>query len=134
MAIDVVDLLTKIGIPIIAAASGWIGAAVKLAGRLSAIETHIATHIGIDHAQIAATYKQDVNDIRADMLEKIAECREEIEHLEQVTDKFRASATDYAKDARLAEFIVDQHKKWESINRTLGLIEGAIQRFPMVRK
>lgn len=72
-------------------------------------------------SSLSAGMRLEIQSHRHDLEELIAEVRSSIRSVED-------SSHDFAKEAALAQFMSQQATRWEQIQRTLGRIEGLMER------
>jgi len=99
--------------------------------RVAAVEK-LATdgHTAVGDARRKAT--EDDESTKAHLLAEIAKLRKEIDddldELVKAQKSMRDSSNDFAKDAELAKFIENVNERWFRMERTIGKIEGIVER------
>lgn len=130
MAIDWGALIDKGAAPTLAAVGGWVGAALRLRERMGTVEKDfdaLRLAVGKQISEFKDEQKKHLEKVESQFEKKLEELREEFEEYERSLGQFRASSTDFAKDAELAHFIEEQQRQWQTIQRTLGQIEGMLK-------
>lgn len=125
---DVLDLAQKVLLPAATLVAGLVGAVLRFSQRLAQVEERLAKHTATEAHD--ATWKREAAELAStcrEIQDEVGTLRDEINHV-------RHSATDYAKDAELARFMMEQHERWEQINRSLGIIEGSLRKLPTPRR
>jgi uncharacterized coiled-coil protein SlyX len=116
---NVWDLVEKISGPLAGAITGLAGSLLGLKKRMGKVEKRV-------DRQGAAL--QGHATLIADLDKDIAKLREELEAYQEKQSDFantiRDSNMDFAKEAELGNFMSEQQERWQTIQRTLGHIEG----------
>lgn len=136
---DPLELAKVIGIPIFGALAGWITGAVKIAGRLTTLETDFEKYkknnkeafddykktVKDEFEKLIAAWKLELTHQKEDVTEKITELRTQVKELRDSFDRFtRASHHDFADNEEFTRFVEEMNRQWKSMERTLGHIEG----------
>lgn len=117
----------KLAIPLLTGALGFLGATRRFFVRVDKLEKDFAGLLVTQTAH-AASIKKGVEEIKAELLEKIKELKEELEELDDAFEKFqRTSSATFADDSEMSHFMQEQHQRWETVQRTLGQIEGVLR-------
>jgi hypothetical protein len=117
--VSTLEFILKVCLPGLAIVGGWIWTAAKLYYSLQTLTDKVAS--------IEKGRKELRDELRDDIDRKVRELESKLEDYESRFDDIRQSATDFAKDAELADFIVESARKWEEIQRVLGQLEGLLK-------
>lgn len=107
------DLLQRVGIPVLSLVAGWLGAAYRIHNQ---IEKRIATT------------ERELVSLKAGCREELDELASRLSSMDHSVGRLNDSSHDFAKDAELAQFVMEQNDRWQRIQRTLGRIEGLMDR------
>lgn len=123
MAFSWEDILKPVATAVAGIAAGWlgtvarVGSQVKLLGaRVTAVEQGITT--------AANAWAQALVAHKADIARDLQSIKDDVLEMKDAIEEFRKSSTDFAKDAELAKFIMEQGARWERIQHAIGRIEG----------
>ena len=121
-------LAKDLGIPAVGGLVGYLSSAKLAAHRLKTVEDDLKEYRTLQKVELESIKKAlkfDLEAHKGEVQDKLKELKNQIDELEDVVESFqRASNHEFAKDAELNKFIEEQQRLWQSIQRTLGQIEG----------
>lgn len=116
---DWIELAKTVSGPLAGAVTGLAGSMLGLKKRMEHVEKKVTRHSATLQGHAALLENVDAEFDRL---------REELTAYQNRQSEFannvRASNMDFAKDAELATFMTEQQERWQTIQRTLGHIEG----------
>ncbi len=130
---DLLSAAKDFGLPLLGAVAGFITTSY-------AIRTDVKT-LKKNYSSLKAgwklefeTYKKEtlLKQAKADeeLEEKFAELEQALEELEKKFHAFERNSNSFASDLELTNFMQEQQRQWQTIQRTLGQIEGMMKRLP----
>ncbi len=117
---DAIEVVERIAAPVLTAVGAFIGAAFRFTKRITDVETKF------ESAQ--KSWREEMDGHQDEVFAKIKVLEAQLKEYENSFDTFRDSSHDFAKDSELARFIMEQHEQWQTIQRTLGYIEGLLKK------
>lgn len=124
---DWLVLAEKVAVPATTAVGAFVGAALRFKARIDKLEKDFGVLVSL-FEDTKKGWKFELTDFKEEMYEELGKLRNQLDKYESELDRFRDSSVDFAKDAELATFVTEQQKQWQAIQRTLGKIEGMIER------
>jgi len=117
----------KLGIPLLTGAAGFLGATRRFFTRVDKLEKDFANLL-LAQSTHETSLRKSVEEVKVELLAKIKELKEELEELDDAFEKFqRTSSATFADDTEMSHFMQEQHTRWETVQRTLGQIEGVLR-------
>ena len=120
---DLVAIAKDFGLPLLGAIAGFISTSYAVRSDVRNLKTAVANATKGWSLQFRS-HEKDIKE-KLDALQKQVDEMEKSFHLFQ-----RESSHSFASDEELSNFIEDQQRQWQAIQRTLGQIEGMLKRFP----
>jgi hypothetical protein len=117
---DAADIALKVAVPVLGLVGGWVGAAVRIRTRLKGLEQK--------YSALRKGFMLEFDTHRDGIQDDLDRLSNELRAISDHLDKFRDSQVDFAREAALAQFIMQQQERWEAVQRTLGRIEGVLGR------
>jgi DNA repair exonuclease SbcCD ATPase subunit len=130
--VDAIDILTKFGAPVATGVTGFVGAALNFKRRIEDLEKDFKAHketVKQELEQLKTVWKKELEWVEDDLRKDFKELKDELEELNDGFEQYqRGSVTDFANADEMRRFMEEQGHQWQTIQRTLGKIEGHLGR------
>ena len=123
MALELVDLLKFVAPPIVAVVGGWLGSAWRMGSRVRKVEGKTKL-LDAKIEALKAGFRLEIDTLKNDDIEELDQ---DLKKLTEALGRIRASQSDYTKEAAFAQFMIQEHERWERVQRTLGRMEGVME-------
>ena len=131
---DAIALLEKIGAPLATGLTGFVGAALNFKRRIDDLEKDFKAHKGAVKEEfdlLKKAWKLEMDDNQEEFLEKVKELTTQLATLRERFESYqRGSISDFADASEMHAFMEAQRQEWATVQRTLGQIEGWMERNP----
>lgn len=129
---DLATLAEKLAAPVLTGVTGFVGAALNFKRRIDELEKDFKRHqeaIKEELTHLKSAWRMEIDDLKDELTAKIKELTAELKELDDTFERFcRASNADFANADEMRAFIEEQGRQWQQIQRTLGQIEGLMER------
>ena len=129
---DLATIAEKFAAPVLTGVTGFVGAALNFKRRIDDLEKEFKAHqdtVKTELANLKSAWRLEIDDLKEELTAKIKELTAELKDLDNTFEKFcRASNADFANADEMRAFIEEQGRQWQQIQRTLGQIEGLMER------
>jgi len=129
---DLGTIAEKFAVPVFTGVTGFVGAALNFKRRIELLEESVKKHqdtLKEELANLKSAWRLEIDDLKEDLQEKLKELTRELKELDATFHRFcRASNVDFADANEMKDFIEEQGRQWQQIQRTLGQIEGLMER------
>jgi chromosome segregation ATPase len=130
--VDLATLAEKLAAPVLTGVTGFVGAALNFKRRIDELEKDFKRHqeaIKEELTHLKSAWRMEIDDLKDELTAKIKELTAELKELDDTFERFcRASNADFANADEMRAFIEEQGRQWQQIQRTLGQIEGLMER------
>lgn len=132
MALDWGQVAEKAIAPVVTGVGGFIGAALNFKRRLEDIEKDFTKYkdaVKEEFENLKKAWRLEMDSLKEELQGKLKELDTELKELDDSFTRFqRASNADFADAEEMRHFIEGQQRQWQQIQRTLGQIEGLMER------
>ncbi len=129
---DASEILAKFGVPVATGVSGFVGAALNFKRRIDDLEKDFKAHkdkVKEELENLKTIWKKELEWVEEDLRKDFTELKDELGELNDSFERYqRGSVADFADAAEMRRFIEEQGHQWQTIQRTLGKIEGHLGR------
>lgn len=131
---DLLSAAKDFGIPALGAVAGFVVTSFGVRTEVKQLRGRVASlaknwKIDFDnHKEDAKTRREEHEE---ELEAKYQELKKQLKELEDNLHRWqRESSHSFASDSELTNFIQDQQRQWQAIQRTLGQIEGMLKKLP----
>lgn len=124
---DALAIAKDLVIPALSVMGSVAAAFASYRHRMDALEKEQARHIQ-DTGKLLESLKSGFRLEMENLKAEITRVERDLSELRRSTENFKDSSADFAKDAELSRYIVEENRKWNEMQRLLGQIEGQLAR------